>query len=51
VVAGVYDKIEDAQKAMGQGFAFEYFPNETNHQLYLESYEKYQSLGKFTEAL
>jgi L-ribulokinase len=49
VVAGVYDKIEDAQNAMGQGFAFEYIPNAENHQLYLELYKKYQSIGKFTE--
>jgi L-ribulokinase len=49
VVAGVYPTIEEAQKAMGQGFAFEYVPDETNHQLYLELYNKYQSIGKFTE--
>ncbi|MDR0865489.1 MAG: ribulokinase [Candidatus Symbiothrix sp.] len=49
VVAGVYDKVEEAQKAMGQGFAFEYIPNEENHSLYLELYKKYQAIGKFTE--
>jgi L-ribulokinase len=49
VAAGVYAKVEDAQKAMGQGFAFEYYPNEENHQLYLELYKKYQTIGKFTE--
>jgi L-ribulokinase len=49
VAAGVYDKVEDAQKAMGQGFAFEYVPNKENHQLYLELYKKYQAIGKFTE--
>ncbi|GHT84576.1 ribulokinase [Bacteroidia bacterium] len=49
VAAGVYDKVEDAQKAMGQGFAFEYVPNAENHQLYLELYKKYQAIGKFTE--
>jgi L-ribulokinase len=51
VVAGVYPSVEEAQKAMGQGFAFEYIPDETNHQLYLALYEKYQSIGKFTETI
>ncbi|MDF9831373.1 ribulokinase [Parabacteroides sp. PF5-6] len=49
VAAGVYEKVEDAQKAMGQGFAHEYFPNETNHLVYKELYKQYQILGKFTE--
>ncbi len=49
VVAGVYEKVEDAQKAMGQGFAFEYFPDKENHQLYLSLYDKYRELGRFTE--
>ncbi|GHV64303.1 ribulokinase [Bacteroidia bacterium] len=49
VAAGVYATVEDAQKAMGQGFAFEYVPNKENHQLYLELYKKYQAIGKFTE--
>jgi L-ribulokinase len=48
-VAGVYAKVEDAQKAIGQGFASEYFPNQENHKRYLELYKKYQALGKFTE--
>ncbi|GAB1415736.1 ribulokinase [Paludibacter sp.] len=49
VVAGVYDKVEDAQKAMGQGFLNEYQPNMENHKQYLAIYEKYAKLGKFTE--
>jgi L-ribulokinase len=49
VAAGVYDKVEDAQQAMGQGFAFEYHPNLENHQLYMQLYKKYQELGKFSE--
>jgi len=49
VVAGVYPNVEAAQKAMGQGFASEFYPNEENHKVYLELYKKYQSLGKFTE--
>lgn len=49
VVAGIYDKVEKAQNAMGQGFAQTYYPNEKNHKLYNELYKKYQSLGRFSE--
>jgi L-ribulokinase len=49
VVAGVYEKVEDAQKAMGQGFANEYFPNPASVQMYKELYKEYQKLGKITE--
>jgi L-ribulokinase len=49
VVAGVYWKVEDAQQAMGQGFAFEYRPDAANHRLYADLYKKYQTLGRFTE--
>lgn len=49
VVAGVYNNIEEAQKAMGQGFSHEYFPNAENHSIYMELYKKYSALGKFTE--
>jgi L-ribulokinase len=49
VVAGVYTKVEDAQKSMGQGFASEFYPDMENHKQYLELYKKYQALGKFTE--
>ena len=49
VVAGVYPGIEEAQKVMGQGFAFEYFPNEENHKVYINLYAKYKQLGKYTE--
>ncbi|MCD8261698.1 MAG: ribulokinase [Bacteroides sp.] len=47
--AGVYTKVEDAQKAMTSGFAREYFPNPENAKLYQEIYEKYLKLGEFTE--
>ena len=49
VVAGVYEKVEDAQKAMGMGFAMEYLPNKENVALYAELYKNYQKLGQFTE--
>ena len=49
VVAGIYDKVEDAQAAMGMGFASEYFPNKENVELYKELYKNYIKLGEFTE--
>jgi L-ribulokinase len=49
VVAGVYEKVEDAQKAMGMGFAQEFNPNKENAALYSELYKDYIKLGQFTE--
>lgn len=47
--AGIYDKVEDAMAAMGQGFDMEYFPDQSKVALYAERYEKYKMLGSFTE--
>jgi len=49
VVAGIYPKVEDAQKAMGKGFEKEYFPNPGNVVKYAAIYQKYLKLGAFTE--
>lgn len=49
VVAGLYPNIEAAQKSMGLGFISEYQPNDENHKVYMELYDKYLKLGKFTE--
>lgn len=49
VVAGIYDKVQDAQDAMGQGFTTTYYPIEENHKLYGELYKNYEKLGKFSE--
>ena len=49
VVAGIYPRVEDAQKAMGQGFEKEYFPNPQNAEIYANIYLKYQKIGAFTE--
>ncbi|NDW17795.1 ribulokinase [Dysgonomonas sp. 216] len=49
VAAGVYPNVEAAQKVMGQGFAFEYTPNKENHKTYMALYDRYVTLGKFTE--
>jgi L-ribulokinase len=48
VAAGKYVKVEDAQNAMGQGFAMEYQPDESMYQQYLELYQKYLLIGKST---
>lgn len=50
VVAGVYTKVTDAQKAMGKGFEKEYVPNAENVKKYEEIYKKYLKLGEFTES-
>jgi L-ribulokinase len=47
--AGVYRKVEEAQKAMNSGFAKEYVPNESNTDLYQSIYEEYLKIGRFTE--
>jgi len=49
VAANIYANVEEAQKTMGQGFAKEYQPNKENHVAYQALYEKYSTLGKFTE--
>jgi L-ribulokinase len=49
VAAGVHPDIKVAQKAMGQGFAFEYKPDMDKHEVYMKLYAKYQKLGKYTE--
>jgi L-ribulokinase len=49
VAAGIYPKVEDAQNAMGQGFASVYQPDETAHSQYMKLSRKYLEIGKFTE--
>lgn len=49
VVAGVYTRVEDAQKAMGQGFAMEYVPQPDQVAYYEGVYQRYLTLGKITE--
>ena len=45
--AGIYDKVEDAMSAMGQGFDAMYQPNKPNAELYSKRYEQYKLLGNF----
>lgn len=47
--AGIYDKVEDAMNAMGQGFDTTYYPDKTKVALYQKRYAKYHSLGGFIE--
>ena len=47
--AGVYEKVEDAMAAMGQGFDKVYKPNKANTRLYAARYKQYKKLGKFIE--
>lgn len=47
VVGGVYAHVEEAQKAMGQGFEKVYQPNPKQVSQYAEIYHKYEALGEF----
>ncbi|HEX8315484.1 MAG TPA: FGGY-family carbohydrate kinase, partial [Flavisolibacter sp.] len=47
--AGVYQKVEDAMEAMGQGFDAEYQPQQKNVAYYQKRYEQYKQLGTFIE--
>ncbi len=49
-VAGIYNKVEDAMKAMGQGFDVEYYPDENKVELYEHRYKKYLELGSYIES-
>ncbi len=48
-VAGIYNKVEDAMEAMGQGFDATYFPDKTKVDVYKKRYERYLEFGKFVE--
>ncbi len=47
--AGIYEKVEDAMKAMGLGFDKEYIPDKEKAEIYAKRYLKYQQLGQFIE--
>jgi len=51
VVSGKYNNIENAQKAMEQGFTSEYIPDKMNHAIYQERYKKYLMMGEFSHSL
>ena len=45
--AGIYEKVEDAMQAMGQGFDKTYLPDSSKTGLYQQRYERYKRLGEF----
>ena len=47
--AGIFERVEDAMQAMGQGFDQVYHPNPENVEIFRHRYENYQRLGAFTE--
>jgi L-ribulokinase len=49
--AGIYPRVEEAQKAMGQGFEAAFYPNPEQAKKYQALYQKYTSIGAFTERL
>jgi len=51
VNAGIYENVEEAQKALGKGFEKEFIPNYENHKKYINIYEKYLNLCEITENL
>jgi L-ribulokinase len=50
VVGGVYNKVEDAQKAMGKGFDTTYHPDNNLISKYEKLYQEYQRLGEFVNS-
>jgi L-ribulokinase len=47
--AGIFDRVQDAMEAMGQGFDAVYYPDPENVPIYKKRYEKYKKLGRFIE--
>jgi L-ribulokinase len=47
--AGLYEKVEDAMKAMGQGFDVTYSPGKEHAAIYEARYQRYKCLGLFIE--
>lgn len=48
-VAGVYDKVEDAMQAMGQGFDATYHPDKDKVGMHARRYKRYLALGTYIE--
>lgn len=49
--AGIYEKVEQAMEAMGQGFGMEYSPDKKKALIYDRRYLKYREMGDFIEKL
>ena len=48
-IAGIYPTVQDAMKAMGQGFDAEYHPISENVAYYAKRMKKYEAFGAFIE--
>ncbi|MDR6568340.1 L-ribulokinase [Chitinophaga ginsengisegetis] len=49
--AGLFNRVEDAMEAMGQGFEVTYHPDAQRAGIYENRYQKYKALGAFTAAI
>ncbi len=49
--SGIYNKVEDAMTAMGQGFDKTFLPNKAMAALYAKRYEQYKILGNAVEKI
>lgn len=49
--AGIFEKVEDAMNAMGQGFDAEYHPDPQRVSVYAKRYKRYKELGLFIQQL
>lgn len=47
--AGIYNMVDEAMIAMGQGFDTTYYPNDSNKEYYRQRMEQYKNLGTFIE--
>jgi L-ribulokinase len=47
--AGIYTKVEDAMREMGQGFDAEYHPDSKRSAIYKKRYQQYVDTGEFLE--
>jgi len=47
--AGIYENVQQAMNAMGQGFDAEYHPRKENVEHYNKRYQQYKKLGTFLE--
>ncbi len=48
--AGVYTRVDDAIKAMGNGFEITYYPNPDNAAVYRQLYNTYSAFGEYVES-
>ncbi len=47
--AGIYNRVEEAMKAMGQGFDAEYYPDAERAAIYATRYKQYKVFGSYIE--